>query len=305
MIWLVTGSTGLIGRAVVTALKDAGHYVLALARSAESFWGVANDRIIPYNVDLTREGFSIKIPPTYEQAEIGIIALASHITASRDLSKINPNLNLDTLGHLRLIEVLKPRLKHIIYASSCTVYGSPKIFPVTEDMPLSPNNIYSLCKVASEKMLSVLEREWRIPVSIMRIAQVYGPGANINAAMYRFLGQIIRGKKPRFEVAPETFRDYCHVSDVVQALMASVLCRNPGIYNVGGGEAVSIQRLLDIGKAVSGKSVEPEIVSKRPDWNMWLDISRARNELGYNPQINIENGIKLEYSRLWESEFKA
>lgn len=298
MPWYVTGSTGLIGQTIVRRLVEAQHHVIALSRSAQDYYQAQSGQMLePYNFDVARDEPSRVLQPPTDKA--GLLALASQVTTTRDLSKMSTNLELDTLGHLRLIEFLRPKLGHIVYASSCTVYGWPSDFPIAESAPLAPMNVYAFCKVASEMILDRVQCEWNIPVAIMRIAQVYGPGAHLGAAMYQFLDVARKGKRPRIDCPPETFRDYCHVDDVGDALMNVIGHGSCGVFNIGGGEAVTMWQLARICLKVVGSGNEPEVVVQKSAWSMYLDISRASAQLGYAPQVSIVEGIRREYCRLW------
>lgn len=298
MIWYITGATGLIGKPLVSRLAESGHQVVALSRSAEAhFASRGKDGVIARNYDLATGYPSATLPRPYGAA--GLIALGSRISKSTNLGEVRSQLGLDTLGHLSLVDFLGPNLEYILYASSCTVYGAPQYFPVPDTAPLAPKNVYALCKVASELMLQQIQRCWHIPVTILRISQVYGPGASLQAAMYQFLNLARSGARPRITCDPETFRDYCHVDDVIQAMEAAIARRSCGVFNIGGGEPISMMRLAHACLAAAGSGLEPEVYVEHPGTSMWLDISRARTHLNYAPKVHLEDGVLSEFRRLW------
>ncbi|MSP93420.1 MAG: NAD-dependent epimerase/dehydratase family protein [Myxococcales bacterium] len=117
MKWLVTGATGLIGRAAVAALVARGHAVVAASRSASKFFdGKQNPGVQVLDLDLSQP--FARLPGLDTNEPIGLLALA-------------------------------PRLRHVVYASSCTVYGWPLQLPVDEDAPLQPWNAYAMVAPAS------------------------------------------------------------------------------------------------------------------------------------------------------------
>ena len=298
MIWYVTGATGLIGKPLVHCLIKSGHRVVAISRSAETYFArESKESIVARNFDLTTDNPSAVLPPPRGAA--GLIALGSRISTSTSLGDVRSQLKLDTVGHLSLVSFLRPNLEYILYASSCTVYGTVQHFPVPETAPLAPKNVYALCKVASELMLQQVQSDWRIPVTILRVSQVYGPGASLQAAMYQFLDLARSGARPRITCDPETFRDYCHVDDVIQAVEAAIAQRSCGVFNIGGGEPISIMRLARACLAAAGSELEPEVCVEQPGTSMWLDVSRARASLNYAPKVRLEDGVLSEFHRLW------
>jgi len=272
--------------------------VVAISRSAETYFAGQNkEGIVARNFDLATDNPLAVLPPP--RGAVGLIALGSRISTSANLGELRSQLELDTLGHLSMVDFLRPNLEYILYASSCTVYGTPQDFPVPETAPLAPKNVYALCKVASELMLQQIQNYRRIPVTILRISQVYGPGASLQAAMYQFLDLARSGRSPRITCDPETFRDYCHVDDVIQAIEAAIARRSPGAFNIGGGEPISMRRLARACLAAAGSELEPEVHVEQPGTNMWLDISRACACLNYEPKVRLEDGMLTEFHRLW------
>jgi len=302
MIWVITGATGLIGRSLVPALLGKGHRVVALSRSASNFYaGFDHHRLDARNFDLTSNS-SMGLGDLSE--DVGLIMLASKISVSTDLRKLVDHMAIDTYGHIRLTESLRSVLTHIIYASSCTVYGWPSQLPVDESATLNPSSVYALTKVASEHMITSMCHNWGISLAILRISQLYGPGAPLIGAMYNFLKAAYAGDRPSITCNPDSYRDYCHVADVVRAIDAVVLQNSKGIYNIGSGQPTSILNLAKICLQVASCNLEPEIEPRTIGTNMWLDISRARNELSYEPRIELQLGVQMEYERLYSNHQK-
>jgi UDP-glucose 4-epimerase len=296
MIHVVTGATGLIGRALVRALRERGLCVLALSRSAGRVFQSAAD------ADLRARDFDVaRDDPTTLPIDdnIALFMLASRITTSTGLADLQSILALDTYGHLRLAEAWRPRLRRVVYASSSTVYGHPVRLPVAEDAPLAPWNVYALAKAASEGVLRELTSSWDVPLTILRITQVYGPGAPLSGALYTFLQRAAGGHAPVVCVNPDAYRDYCHVDDVVRAVWLACKRGTAGTFNIGSGQGTSMERLARLALRVAGRTREPEIAARQSTYSMLLDIARARGALGYEPRIGIEDGLRREYQRLF------
>jgi UDP-glucose 4-epimerase len=288
----VTGATGLIGRRVVDRLWRENKDVVAISRSARRAFAHLGERA----VDLDLAAGDVAALPMHE-GDIVLIALASRITTSADVGLLRQLMSVDSIGHLRLLDHLGDAATHVVYASSCTVYGWPARMPVSDDAPISPANVYALNKVACERFLALAP----MSVSTLRIAQVYGPGASPEAALYAFLSRAAAGEPPIIRSDPETVRDYVHVDDVVNAICLAARSRFDGTLNIGSGSGVSLRNLAHLCLEVAGLDREPLVEGspKGPRQNMWLDLARARQSIGYQPQISLRQGIENEYRRLF------
>lgn len=300
-VYWITGGTGLIGRHLVQRLVQEGQRLVVLSRSARTrLQSYLMPNLEAFDFDLATS--HLRPLPRCDDDEVVLIALASNITTSRDLHYLSSITQADALGHLRLLDHLKPRLRHIVYASSCTVYGWPSQLPVVEITPLDPDNIYALNKVAMELLLEQARDRWRIPIAVLRIAQVYGPGADPGAAMYKFLDDAHQDRPPFIYVPPDTIRDYCHVSDVVDSIHLAVQKRFDGVLNIGSGCPITLEDLARHCLSVANSACEPVVKINRAvrKNSTWLDISKAQQLLGFNPKIAVQVGVQLEYQRLYK-----
>lgn len=288
MRYWITGASGTIGSAVVRFL--AGEPATLIVRDARKLAGVsAAHDVVEWN--LARDDAAMLPLP---KEDVVLIALASRISSSTNPADLRDVLECDTLGHLRLMARLGDRVRAIVYASSGTVYGWPGI--ATEETPLAPQNVYALNKVAMERALSLARN---IRVAILRIAQVYGPGAPHGAALYRFLDAAVRRRPAEITTWPDTVRDYCHVDDVATAIVLAARGQFAGLVNIGSGTPATLVDLARIAGAVAGTNIEPTIVSPSgPRTDMLLDITRAGRDLGWTPRVAIRNGLALEFARL-------
>jgi UDP-glucose 4-epimerase len=301
MTCVVTGATGLIGRAVIAELLSRGESVLALSRSAAEYYRQRpHSRLRACKFDLALDSPD-KLDGYLESADraVRLVMLSSLISMSTAPQDLAPVLAVDAYGHLGLLEWLGRRLSYVVYASSCTVYGQPTVTPVPETAPLSPQNVYALTKVAAERALGALAEQVGVPFGILRLAQVYGPGAPLIGAMYGFLKAAAGGEVPRVTCDPDAFRDYCHVDDVTTAIWLALQRNAAGVYNVGSGAATTIVELARACLRVAGRGAEPDLAGGGAAGNMLLDIAKAGRELGYAPRVLLAEGLRREYQRLF------
>lgn len=169
-----------------------------------------------------------------------------------------------------------------------------------EDKPLFPTSIYAITKQDQEQFCLVIGRAYGIPTVALRYFNVYGPRQALSnpytGVCAIFSSRLLNDQPPMiFEDGAQT-RDFVHVSDIVQANLKALESDRANYLpvNVGTGTATSIREVTELLSSGLGKNLKPEIVGKYREGDIRhcvADISRARNLLGYEPQVTLENGI--------------
>lgn len=183
----------------------------------------------------------------------------------------------------------------------CPTCGQPLAPILTdEDKPLFPTSVYAISKQDQEQYCLNVGRAYNIPTVALRYFNVYGPRQALSnpytGVCAIFSGRLLNDQTPMiFEDGGQT-RDFVHVSDIVQANMLALEsdAANYGTFNVGTGRAISIRDISRMLANHLGKDIEPEIVGKYREGDIRhcvADISRARAQLGYQPQVTLEQGI--------------
>jgi dTDP-L-rhamnose 4-epimerase len=183
--------------------------------------------------------------------------------------------------------------------------------PTPETKPLAPDSIYAVGKRDHEEMFRAFGRAYRVPVTALRFFNVYGPRQALSnpytgvAAI--FASRLLNGRAPVvFEDGAQT-RDFVHVSDIVAGVAAALepQAAVDRALNLGTGKAVSV---LDVAGALGrglGVEVEPEVRGEYRAGDIrhcFSDISVARAELGYDPQVGFEDGTRELVAWLAEQE---
>ncbi len=302
---LVTGGAGFIGSNTVEALLARGERVIALdnfndyydperkRRNITPFLDNPNFRMVTGDI---RDRAMLEHLFTTEPIR-RIIHLAA--MAGPRPSVQNPTLynEVNAQGTLNLVELaVRQGVQHFVYASSSSVYGGDADIPYREDArtdrPLSP---YAATKKMAEVMLYTFHYLYGLPTTILRFFTVYGPKGRPDMAVYLFTDWIARGKPVRLYGDGSQGRDYTYVSDTVSGILAA-LDRPSGYrtYNLGNSNPQTNAHLIEVIEAALGKkaviekldypSSDPQLTS--------ADITRARHDLGYNPQIPLEEGVR-------------
>jgi UDP-glucose 4-epimerase len=203
-------------------------------------------------------------------------------------------------------------VRKLVYAASSSCYGVPDIYPTPEGAAINPRYPYALTKYLGEQTLLHWGEVYDIPVTSLRLFNVYGPRARTSgtygAVFGVFLAQKLGGKPLTIVGDGTQTRDFTYVTDVVRAFLAAAeRGRNGAIYNVGSGATVSVNRLAEL---IGAERVAH--IPKRPGEPdcTFADTTRITAELGWKAEIPIEAGVaammnNLEYWRdapVWTPE---
>jgi UDP-glucose 4-epimerase len=212
--------------------------------------------------------------------------------------------NLDIT--LKLLEAARIRgIKDFIFASSGgTVYGDPVRLPVREDDPTEPRSSYGIVKLTAEKYINLYSRLYGMRGVALRISNPYGRG-QLSGVPVGLIAQLLLHvrKETPFPVWGDgsVVRDYFHIDDLTRAFMAVLTDSSVpgGVYNIASGHGVSIKDIVALVQKVTGQPVKIDYQAARsidvPA--IWLDIQKFRTATGWQPTIELEEGIRS----LWQS----
>lgn len=198
--------------------------------------------------------------------------------------------------------VREKNLKGFIYASSSSVYGDSPL-PFRENSLLKPLSPYGLTKLAGEELCRVYEKNYGLPVVILRYFTVYGPRQRPDMAFHKFIKRILEGKEIVIFGDGTQRRDFTYVEDLVKAHFLLLENFKKGkIYNIASGEARDLRSILKILEKILKKKVK--LIYEKPQKgdvkDTWADISLVKKELGFSPSTSLEEGLLKE--REWIRE---
>jgi UDP-glucose 4-epimerase len=185
-------------------------------------------------------------------------------------------------------------LRRLVFASSSSVYGEAPIYPMPEDGPLRPISPYGVTKLAAEHLARLYALAYRVPTVSLRYFTVYGPRQRPDMAFHRFFRAILGGEELTLFGDGSQSRDFTFVEDVTQANLLAAEHGEPGeVYNISGGSRITVQEVIRMMERITGKTAR---VVRQPGQSgdphdTGGDPSRAREQLGFRPQIGLEEGL--------------
>ncbi len=290
---LVTGGAGFIGSHLVDALCELGDEVIVLDNLStgrlENLADSLDDiRFVECDVS-NRTGWS---------TEFDEVDRVFHLAALADIvpSIQNPDeyyrSNVD--GTFNVLEVSRrASVGKFVYVASSSSYGIPRIYPTPEDAAIDPKYPYALTKYMGEELVLLWAKLYNLSAISLRLFNAYGPRSKTSgvygAVFGVFLAQKLAGRPYTVVGDGEQTRDFTYVSDIVTALITASETEKSGrAYNVGSGRTVSINYIANL---LGG---DKEYIPKRPGEPdcTFADISRITQEIGWKPQVSIEEGVR-------------
>ncbi len=304
MRFLVTGGAGFIGSHLCEKLVQNGDYVICLD-NFDSYYdpGVKRNNIqllLSHPNFILIEGSILNWRLLRDLFKENPIDTVVHLAARAGVrpSIQNPRLyqKVNIQGTVNLLEMsAKYSISKFILASSSSVYGKQEKVPFSEDDPVdNPISPYAASKKACELFAFTYHSLYGLPVACLRFFTVYGPRQRPDMAIHKFTKCIFNKKKIPLYGDGKSRRDYTYISDIIHGIEKAIQkCRGYKVYNLGESKTIELQHLIELLEKASGRSAKIKSLPNQPgDVPItFADISRARNELGYNPRVTIEQGI--------------
>lgn len=303
--YLVTGGAGFIGSHLSRALVSRGNRVIILDSLESGRMENISDIVHNGHVEFMKGTVldETGMMSVCEQVD-GIFHLAALVSVQRSIDDpyLNHQVNVDGLFTV-LESARRTGVQRIVLASSAALYGNLYDIPHKESLPAVPLSPYAVGKYLSEIYSSVYSQLYGVQAVCLRFFNVYGPNQDpsspYSGVISKFLDALFQEKYFTIYGDGEQTRDFVYVNDVVQALLLSMDTDVTGVYNVGTGVNLSINELAQTLFQIGGRKVDIRYQEARSGEvrHSCADITKSRNELGYNPAYNLEKGLAETY--LW------
>jgi len=225
-------------------------------------------------------------------SESAIVVYCAGITRLRSDDGIALNNNLTMLYNLT--EALKKSHPHkVIFFSSVEIYGIPSNLPINENTELEPETLYGVGKITAELMLQRWRRQSKVPIAILRLPGIYGPGDN----GFGFIGALIKTIKEQNEFnlvgGGVEFRDYVYVEDIVKIVIKlSDVSFDELILNIATGKSVAISEIIQQVFDMFGECHLNYVPQIQKLCHLKFDISALRNNIPQLSMTTLEEGLK-------------
>jgi len=300
---LVTGGAGFIGSNIAETLLQEGHTVdIVDDLSSGIEENIPKDAAF-YKVDISSPEFK-KI---FTERKYDCIC---HHAAQIDVrsSVQDPILDnrINVLGSIRTIQMcINYRIPRYIFASSGgAVYGEQKHFPADEEHPTNPDSPYGIHKLAVEKYLHFYWKHYGLSYIALRYGNVYGPRQNPYGeagVVAIFLNQILNGIRPTIYGDGTQTRDYLYISDAVKSNIQAIHSDVTGCFNIGTGKETDLNSIVRHLRELTATNMDFELAPPRKgeQKRSVLDIRKAGELLGWEPEVSLEEGLSktLHYFR--------
>ena len=312
MTVLVTGAAGFIGYHLSAFLLERGETVVGLDAVTDYYdVGLKEariarlqrcDRFSLLRCDLAdRDAALAALGAVADIDRVVHLAAQAGVRHSRERPFAYVESNL--VGHATVLEFCRhlPRLRHLVYASSSSVYGGNSKLPfAVGDRTDSPVSLYAATKRANEHMSYCYSHLYRIPQTGLRFFTVYGPWGRPDMALYKFTRAILEGRPIAVFNDGDMKRDFTYIDDIVSGV-AAALDTPPDaangaphrLYNLGNDRPEPLMRLIAVLEESLGRRAEIDFQPLQPGdvEETWADISATRRDLGFAPATPIDAGV--------------
>jgi nucleoside-diphosphate-sugar epimerase len=291
--YVVTGAAGFIGSHLTESLLAAGHDVVAIDCFTDHYDpGVKEENAAAFlveRIDLSTDQLE------FEGAD-GIFHLAAQPGVRSFGERFPLYLQHNVLASERVFEAAARAGARVVFSSSSSVYGEAERYPTSEDAEPAPLSPYGITKAAAEQLARAFAHGFGLDVVVLRYFNAFGPRQRPDMAFTRIATALVEGRPFELYGDGRQSRGFTYVGDVVSATEAGMHA-GVGTYNVGGGTEASMLDAIRILEQLAGRPLE---VFSRPavpgdQRRTSADTTRIRTELGWEPRVSLEDGLRAQW----------
>jgi len=316
---LVTGAAGFIGFHLIRALLSDNHFIVGID-NLNAYYEVAlkKDRLKILSEHSNKDSFRfITLDLADREAMVHLFAehgfdivinLGAQAGVRYSIEKPHEYIDSNVVGFLNVLEGCRQtQVKHLVYASSSSVYGMNIKQPFsTGDRVDYPISLYAATKKSNELMAHTYSHLYNIPTTGLRFFTVYGPYGRPDMAYFSFTKKILAGEQIDVYNNGEMQRDFTYIDDIVEGI-TRIIDKIPGpqqsfattaiapyqIYNIGNNQPVTLRRFITAIESACGKKAKENLLPMQPGDvpATYADIEELTADIGFRPETSIEDGI--------------
>jgi len=303
---LVTGGAGFIGSHLVNRLIKEGHRVVVIDNLSNGRKENLNPKAQFYQADV-RDKRVFKI--FEEEKPEAVFHLAAQAIVGTAYQNPSEAIETNIMGTVNVLEASRRRgdLKSIIIVSSDKAYGKAKDLPYTEETPLKGDHPYDVSKTAADLIAQTYFKTYNLPIAITRFGNTFGPAdLNFSRIIPGIFESIIKGEELLIRSDGEMVREYVYVKDIVDGCLklAQNITKIKGeAFNFGSKNIFSVIEVIRKIEEILNVKVNYKIlnIAKNEIPEQYLDWSKAKEKLGWQPKTTFEDAIKESFN--WYKDF--
>lgn len=321
---LVTGAAGFIGMHLAVRLLEKGYTVVGLD-SLNDYYDIKlkyarlgilgrHDAYRFLKGNMADKGLVFQL---FEREKFDIVInLAAQAGVRYSITNPDVYIESNIIGFFNILEACRHYpVRHLIYASSSSVYGNQEKTPFSTDDDVSkPISLYAATKKSNELMAFTYSHLYGIPSTGLRFFTVYGPYGRPDMAYYRFTDKMVRGEPITLFNNGDMKRDFTYIDDIVQGVL-NMLDRPPQgvdpavVYNIGNNRPVDLLHFVEtlenclIAEGIIERPVKKNFAPMQPGdvYQTYADVTALVNNFGFRPDTSIEEGLR-RFAR-WYKEY--
>jgi UDP-glucuronate 4-epimerase len=320
---LITGSAGFIGSALSIKLLENGHKIIGIDNHNDYYdINLKESRLKRHynHPNYTHIRLDIEdaeaVSKVFEKTQFdGVVNLAAQAGVRYSIENPQAYINTNIVGFGHILEGCRHyNVKHLVYASSSSVYGSNTSMPFSiHDNVDHPLSLYAASKKSNELMAHTYSHLYKLPTTGLRFFTVYGPWGRPDMALFKFTKSILAGEKiPVFNYGKHR-RDFTYIDDIVNGIVKvldkpalpnqnwhgdtpdSGSSKAPWrIYNIGNNAPVELMDYIEALELALGVKAKKEFLPLQPGDvpDTYADVSDLVSEFGYKPSTSVLTGVK-------------
>ncbi|HYU47262.1 MAG TPA: NAD-dependent epimerase [Terriglobales bacterium] len=334
MAFLVTGAAGFIGMHVAARLLEQGHEVVGVD-NLNDYYDVRlkrdrlqvlrafpNFRFFKFDLADTEKVNALFAAEKFDR----VIHLAAQAGVRYSLENPHAYIQSNVVAFTNVLEACRRTpVRHLVYASSSSVYGANKKMPFSvRDNVDHPVSLYAASKKANELMAHAYSHLFQLPTTGLRFFTVYGPWGRPDMAVFTFTKAILGGKTIDVFNYGQMQRDFTYIDDIVEGVL-QVADKPPAprpqadngygpgssaapykIYNIGNNQPVELLRLIEVLESCLGKKARKNLLPLQPGDVLatYADVDDLMHDTGFRPSTTIEDGIE-RFVRWYRSYYRV
>ncbi|GAA4313666.1 NAD-dependent epimerase [Pontixanthobacter gangjinensis] len=319
---LVTGTAGFIGHHLAKALVERGDTVVGIdnindyydvelkyarladagiSRHAENWYEKVQSETYPdYSFIRMNLEDRERLMDLFKTEKFDkVVNLAAQAGVRYSIENPHTYVDCNIVGFLNILEACRHNnIKHLVYASSSSVYGNNKKMPLsTSDNVDHPISLYAATKKSNELMAHTYSHLYNISTTGLRFFTVYGPWGRPDMAMFLFTDAILNDRPIKVFNGGDLYRDFTYIDDIINGIISTLITdakKTYSIYNIGNSKPVKLTDFIEEIEIQTGEKAIKEMYPMQPGdvEKTWADVEDLKSDFNYLPKTSIDIGVE-------------